>query len=597
MTRFDRPRWTMTAAAAALLAPLGAGDAMAQMAGYAIEISPPADVYASMRIGARVYGPTAEPASGFVRGCQGHLMAEADGVPYEVTGRLDTLAFTGAGEGLVSMVLGTPDGLYRCALADDRGLVSTQLAGVDPGRYMVWLGGDEGAQIDARLIASNQPISAIDLFGLDVTSLGEPRIGRFAYRASAESGRQELASGAVLYPEETMRPLDSNNCWGYSRLDAADAVVTLDEASGTVSFFAMSQRDLTMAVVTPSGRVLCNDDTWQLMPAVTVGNAEAGDYHVFVGGYSQGGSDVFDLFASAGAPAFSNATVDLGAEPRAGRVSFDINAAGQGQLLATAPLTSTDPMEMLPIGQFCPGFVDISAPDLVLSLDAPQPMISLYARSSADLVLAVRGPDGSWLCNDDDMELNPAVRVQGAQAGEYLVYVGSYSPGATGTYNLYASMGAPNWQDAMSGPASAPDMLNTDAEPAVARIPFGPETQIDPRLIFDIEPSRIEAFGLGDGCAGFITPTRPDVVIEASEGLPQLMVYVASDADGVLAIVAPDGQLFCNDDFEGLNPGVMIPNPMPGDYAVFAGTYGGNGGLATMGVTVAAPHWTMDREH
>ena len=41
----------------------------------------------------------------------------------------------------------------------------------------------------------------------------------------------------------------------------------------------------------------------------------------------------------------------------------------------------------------------------------------------------------------------------------------------------------------------------------------------------------------------------------------------------------------------------MIPNPMPGAYAVFAGTYSGTGGLATLGVTIAAPQWVMDREH
>jgi hypothetical protein len=287
MMPFDRSRLALTAAA--LLIPLGAGQAVAQEAGYAIELTAPADAYSDMRVGAHVFGPAVEPAASFVRGCRGHVLAEENGVPYEVTERLETLAFTGAGEGLVSMVLGTPDGLFRCALADAQGLVTTQLAGVTPGRYTIWLGGEEGARIDARLIASNRPVSAIDLFGLDVSALGAPRIGRFAFRAAAQTGRQELATNATLYAEEEMRPLDESNCWGYSRLDAADAVVTLEDANAMISFFAMSQRDLTMAVVTPAGNVLCNDDTWQLMPAVTVNNAPAGDYHIFVGGYSPGG--------------------------------------------------------------------------------------------------------------------------------------------------------------------------------------------------------------------------------------------------------------------------------------------------------------------
>ena len=139
--------------------------------------------------------------------------------------------------------------------------------------------------------------------------------------------------------------------------------------------------------------------------------------------------------------------------------------------------------------------------------------------------------------------------------------------------------------------------LNPAAEPAVGQLDFGPHTRIDPRLIFDVAPSQTEAFGLGDGCAGFITPGQPDVVISAEPGLPQLMIYMVSDADGTLVVSGPDGRLYCNDDFEQLNPGVMIPNPMPGDYAVFAGTYSGTGGMATLGVTIASPQWVMDREH
>ena len=218
--------------------------------------------------------------------------------------------------------------------------------------------------------------------------------------------------------------------------------------------------------------------------------------------------------------------------------------------------------------------------------------------SDSDLVLAVRAPDGSWSCNDDASDLNPAISLTNAQPGEYLVYVGAYSPEVSGNYTLYASMGSPNWQDAAhAGGAVAPEALDVTAEPAVGRIEYGPQTRIDPRIIFDIAPSQTPAFGMGDGCAGFITPSQPDVVVEALAGLPQLMIYMVGDNDGSLVVAGPDGHLYCNDDFEQLNPGVMIPNPIPGAYAVFAGTYSGTGGLATLGVTIAAPQWVMDREH
>ncbi|WP_127105448.1 hypothetical protein [Pararhodobacter zhoushanensis] len=588
----------MSTAAVALFLPMTAGVALAQSSGFAIEIGPGTDPYSSTRIGARVFGTATDPAASFVRGCQGAMIPEASGAAFEVTDRMETLAFTAAGEGLRSLVVGSPNGLYQCALADDEGFVSTQLAGVAPGRYTVWLGGEEGSTIDARLFASERAVSAMELFGLNVARLGEPRAGRFVFAASAETGRQDLVQDGVLYANTEMRPLAPESCWGYSQFDAADAVLTLDEDGDDFSIFAMSDRDLVMAVVDPSGQVHCNDDVYQLNPGVTLTGA-AGDYQIFVGGYGQGGDgSTYDLYTSVGAPAFSNAIVDLDGAPRAGTISFDLSDAGQGQLLATGPVHAFDPVNLLPMSSDCRGYTDLSAPDLVMTLDAAEPMISLYARSETDLVMAVRAPDGSWSCNDDSFELNPGLSFTDAQPGEYLVYVGAYMSDVTGEYNLYASMGSPNWGGAVpAGGSMAPDSLNVTAEPTVGTLSFGPDTLLDPRIIFDIEASTTEAFGMGTGCAGFISPSQPDLVIDAQSGLPQLMIYMVGDVDSTLAVVGPDGQIYCNDDFEQLNPGVMIPNPQPGPYAVFAGSYGGDGGLATLGVTIASPQWVMDREH
>lgn len=603
MTRFHTTRLMMTTALAALALPLAAGAALGQTAGFAVEVAPSFDGYTPVRVGVRVFGPVAEPASSFVRGCQGAVLPEAAGAAFDVAEGMNTLAFTGAGEGLTGLVLGTPDGLYRCALADDRGYVSTVVANAAGGRYTAWLAGPEGSVLDARLIASDTPVSAVELFGFDVARLGEPRNGRFVYSAVAGGERQTLLENGRLFTDTEIRALDMQNCWGYARLDAADAVLTLDQATDRFSIFATSDRDLVMAVVTPSGQVLCNDDAFELYPAVTIDGAEAGDYQVFVGGYSQGGEAYYTLYTSAGGPAFSNAQVDLNAPPTYGYVGFDINAAGQGQLLLNANVMADTPVEMLSSEIFCPGFVDVSAPTMVLSVDASQPMISIYARSSSDLTLTVRGPDGIWNCNDDAFELNPGVSLTNVQPGDYQVWVGAYNQGDTGNYNLYASMGSPNWQGADAGSGTGTggvmrsDLLNATAEPAVGRVTYGPQTVSDPRIIFDILPSQTEAFGIVAGCAGFITPERPDVVIDVEAGLPQLMIYAVSEGDAALVVQGPDGNILCNDDFEGLNPGVMMQSPMPGAYAVFAGSYTGNGGLATLGVTIASPQWVMDREH
>lgn len=578
---------------AATVPGLATAPGLAQEAGFAVRIGPPADPWTEVRIALSVHGEAVEPAAGYVRGCAGHVTGEDAGARIEVTARMDTLTLTLADPRIEALVLAGPDGVFRCVLPDADGLIAARIDGAQPGRYRAWPAAEAGAWIETRLMVADRPVSALELRGLQPDALGPPRAGRHDFDDSRP--RQVLAQGAELFAEAPMAPLGAEGCVGFGRFDAPDAVLALEQGAPGLSVFAVSGRDLTIAVRAPDGRILCNDDSFGLNPAVSLFPAPAGDYLIFVGGFSQGGpGDRFDLFASPGAPSWDGAALAEGGPPRMGTVALDGAAARAGQRIAAGPLVPDQPMERLPGLGFCPGFTGLDAPDLVLTLDRPEPMLSLYAMSLVDLVLAVRGPDGQWYCNDDSFGLNPAVSISRAGPGAYHLWVGAYSQGDQGRYNLYAALGAPNWDAAEPAGAAALDPL---ADPAVGRIAFGPETRIDPRLIFDIAPSRSEARGMGEGCAGYITPEQPDVIIDTRHGLPQLMVYLVSEADGVLLVAGPDGSIHCNDDFEGLNPAVMIPNPQPGPWAVFAGTFGGGGGLATLGVTVASPLWLMDREH
>lgn len=593
-----RSRFFLSNAGALLLSSVAIAPLAAQDAGFAVELSAP-DGFGALRVDTRIFGPTVEPASAYVRGCAGFVTAEGAAAVFDVTERLPMLAFTAAGDGLAGMVLGTPDGLFRCALPGSDAVVSAEFANPGTGRYRVWVAGQEGSVLDARLIAADRAIPALELFGLDVSVLGEPRAGHHVFAATEETGRQVLADGATLFAETPLRPLNSDYCPGFGRLDAPDAVLTLEQSEHVFSIFAMSPRDLTLAVVGPDGAVMCNDDTFGLHPAVTFNNAQAGDYTIFVGAFSQGGTAQYELFASQGGPAFVETQFDGDAEPRAGYATLDPAFDGRAQLLATAPVVSRDPFSALPIGGFCPGFTGIDAPDLVLSLEAPERQFSLMAMSPTDLVMAARLPDGRWACNDDSFGLHPGLTFNDAPAGDYLIFVGTYGQGRSGEFNLFASLGQQNWQDAEhggDGGGGGDPRLNTDAEAAVGYITFGPQTRDDPRIVFDVMRSTEAAFGMGPQCAGYITMERPDIVISVDDGLPQMMIYMVSQADGTLVVSGPDGRLHCNDDFEGLHPGLVFENPQPGDYAVFAGTYGGQGGVATLGVTVNNPQWIMDRE-
>ncbi|MCC6001494.1 MAG: hypothetical protein JJU19_11615 [Pararhodobacter sp.] len=593
MSRTRRSHLMLSTACALLLLPFSATAPVAQEAGFAVQLSAP-DRFTSPRADVQVFGQTVESAGAYVRGCGGYVAQESAAAVFDLIDRLPELAFTAAGEGLAGMVLGTPDGLYRCALSDDSRMVSAQIANATPGRYRVWVATEEeGAELDARLVAADRAIPGLELFGLDVSALNAPRAGRHVFAATADSGRQVLTDAGTLFPETPMRPLNPEYCPGFGRFDAADAVLTLDAPESLFSIFAMSPRDLTLAVVAPDGSVSCNDDTFGLHPAVSFENAQPGDYQIFVGAFSQGGTAQYELFASQGGPAFVDVQFDVGAAPRHGHATLDSDLGGRAQQLATAQVVSRDPFSALPIGSYCPGYTGIDAPDLVLTLDAPERQFSLMALSQTDLVMAVRLPDGSWACNDDSYGLNPGITLNDAPAGDYMIYVGTFGQGRSGEFGLFASLGQQNWQDAEGG--GADDRLRPDAEPAVGYIDFGPQTRDDPRIVFDVMRSTQAAFGMGPGCAGYIVTERPDIVISAEAGLPQMMIYMVSQADGTLVVVGPDGQMYCNDDFEGLHPGIVFQDPLPGDYAVFAGTYGGRGGVATLGVTISNPQWVMDR--
>jgi len=583
--------------AALLVSTALATPALAQ-GGFAVEVGPPLDSWVGIRIPLRAFAHTVEPAAGYVRGCLGHVGPEGSAVALDVTERMETLTITAADDAIAALVLGTPDGLFRCVLRGADGLTAARLDNVAPGRYRVWpAAAAEGSAVDTRLTVADRPLSALELRGLDIATLGAPRAGAHVF--TAEDPRQTLVQAATLFAESPMGPLNPTGyCAGYGRFDAHDATLTLTANEAMLSVFARAERDLTIAVRAPDGRMFCNDDSFGLDPGVMIDAAPAGDYLIFVGGFSQGGGGVYDLFAIRGVPSWTGVPFEAG-EPRAGYVPFDPSLAVQGQVLAQGPIVATDPLGSLPHGLVCPGFIGASAPDVVLSLSGPQEYFSLYATSDTDLVLAVRGPDGVWQCSDDAHFFHPALSF-GGLAGDYLIYVGAFMQDAIGTYTLTARLGDPDWTGAPDqGGGFVPDRanLNTAAPPLLGTLDFGPETRIDPRLIFDVTPSTFEARGLAEGCVGFINPDAPDLVINALPGLPQLMVYMVSDSDGVLVVVGPDGTLHCNDDFDALNPGVMIPNPQPGPYAVFAGTYGGVGGLSTLGVTIANPAWVMDREH
>ncbi len=79
---------------------------------------------------------------------------------------------------------------------------------------------------------------------------------------------------------------------------------------------------------------------------------------------------------------------------------------------------------------------------------------------------------------------------------------------------------------------------------------------------------------LGEDCVGRIDADQPDLALDYQAGEYKLFIYGEADDDISLAIHAPDGNWYCNDDgpARGLNPTVAFARPSSGTYRIWVGT-------------------------
>jgi hypothetical protein len=96
----------------------------------------------------------------------------------------------------------------------------------------------------------------------------------------------------------------------------------------------------------------------------------------------------------------------------------------------------------------------------------------------------------------------------------------------------------------------------------------------DPVVVNVTAGGTIAAERLGGAqCVGSIA-NAPDVRLNyrAGQGLP-LYISAVSNADTVLVVNLPNGQWACNDDFQGVHPGLIFRTPQSGQYDIWIGHY------------------------
>lgn len=120
----------------------------------------------------------------------------------------------------------------------------------------------------------------------------------------------------------------------------------------------------------------------------------------------------------------------------------------------------------------------------------------------------------------------------------------------------------------------APDALpNWRAEPRYQTLTLNAGFEPDPREVRVEAGGEREATAIRPECAGWIDFSRPDVDLNYTAGQYPLIISAVSTVDTTIVVNDSEGNWHCNDDFEGLNPGIVFRTPRSGNYNIWVGTF------------------------
>lgn len=122
-------------------------------------------------------------------------------------------------------------------------------------------------------------------------------------------------------------------------------------------------------------------------------------------------------------------------------------------------------------------------------------------------------------------------------------------------------------------PQQAQQYPDWRAEPRYATVNLRAGFEPDPREVPVEAGGDREATGVGPECAGWIDFFRPDVDLNYTNGQFPLYISVFASTDTTLVMNDPAGNWICNDDLEGVHPGIVIQRPASGNYNIWIGTF------------------------
>ncbi len=232
------------------------------------------------------------------------------------------------------------------------------------------------------------------------------------------------------------------NCAGFVSRQP-DLIVRYNNPARLLRIFAEAAGDTTILVNDPNGRWHCNDDTYGQNPGIDFRRPAAGQYDIWIGSYNSGQR----LSATISVTELNHVTPGQNVaqpiynqpqpQPQQNNLIIGGNRANFGQRRLRGGFTP-DPfvvnvnsggnVNASSVHGGCAGFVS-RQPDFIVRYRRPRDFLRFFAQASGDTTLIINDPNGRWHCNDDTYGQNPGIDINNPAAGQYDIWVGSYSAG------------------------------------------------------------------------------------------------------------------------------------------------------------------------
>ena len=289
----------------------------------------------------------------------------------------------------------------------------------------------------------------------------------------------DLAAGFPLDPTfmslngggEVDASLLSPDCKGFINRNPV-ATVNWTGAAEMLRAFFYSDSDSTLVVLTPDGKLVCNDNANEqlLDPVLDIKNPVPGKYRIWVGSAANRqripgilvltakpeiNLDTFELAKLVRRPTIPVTLAKPAPQVAADAVKKDIEAAAKtapvlkpgASLKADVTAEGDIPLFQFPLTKTCAGLV-AAKPSYVFKVVGQLPQVNVYFEGDADSTLLVVGNDLKTVeCNDDaepGKNINPQVKLTNPAEGTYAVFVGRLDPSkpVKGTLTISAAVNA-----------------------------------------------------------------------------------------------------------------------------------------------------------